>query len=341
MPLYKSKKTVIIFCMVASIIILGFTNISFFIKPSNFPEPVYNFAKDPLQQSKINLGRQLFYDPLLSRDTTISCASCHLSFSGFAHTDHPLSHGIQNRIGIRNALPIFNLAWSKFFMWDGSITNSNTQAFTPITHKDEMDDNLTNVVQKIRNEKKYTFLFKQAFGDTSITSYKIAKALSQFTLSLVSANSKYDKVMRKQNGFTFNSMEQKGYTIFKAACNHCHTEPLFTNHNFENNGLEPNRSVKDWGRMKITKLPSDSLKFKVPSLRNVEVTYPYMHDGRLPNLQMVLYHYTETIYKSQTLSPLLQTKLYLSEEDKNCLIAFLKTLTDEEFLNNPKFQSPN
>jgi cytochrome c peroxidase len=143
--------------------------------------------------------------------------------------------------------------------------------------------------------------------------------------------------MRKEPGVTFNQYEEKGLALFRKHCASCHTEPLFTNGGFENNGLAPDSIFKDGGRIKITRQKTDSLKFKVPSLRNIEVSYPYMHDGRYRNLQMVLFHYTNAITQSETLSPKLKKGLNLTEDDKNSLIAFLKTLTDEEFLHDKRF----
>lgn len=309
-----------------------------FVIPKGWQQPEYDFSHNPLSKEKIALGKSLFYDPVLSKDNTISCASCHLSYTAFAHTDHALSHGIDNRIGIRNAPALSNLAWSKSFMWDGAIHHLDVQALAPITNADEMGETMQHVVTKLQQTKPYPQLFFKAFGDNLITGEHTLKAISQFLLTLVSANSKYDKVMRKERGYMFNEHEVKGYSIFKAHCNSCHAEPLFTNNDFENNGLKPDSALHDIGRMKITQNRDDSLKFKVPSLRNIELTYPYMHDGRFSNLAMVLFHYTEDIHASPTLSNKLKAKIVLTENDKNNLVAFLKTLTDEEFAANPRFQ---
>ncbi|MBL7815024.1 MAG: c-type cytochrome [Saprospiraceae bacterium] len=307
-----------------------------FSVPQGFPKPVYDFTKNPLTIEKVELGRRLFYEPLLSRDGTISCASCHLSYTGFTHIDHSLSHGIDNRIGTRNSLALVNLAWNKTFMWDGAVNHLDMQALAPLSSRDEMDENMAHVVQKLQQSNRYPRFFQQAFGDSSVTGERILKVISQFMLTLVSANAKYDKVMR--NEASFNEYEAKGYELFKKHCASCHTEPLFTHSGFENNGLKPDSILNDKGRMTITGRKEDSLLFKVPTLRNIEVTYPYMHDGRLPNLQMVLYHYTEGVYQSSTLAKQLRLKMPLSEEDKVNIIAFLHTLTDETFLRNPKFQ---
>lgn len=315
-----------------------FTTPLYFKVPENWPKPVYDFSKNPLTEEGFQLGKNLFYDPILSRDKTISCASCHLQNTGFTHVDHDVSHGIDGRIGTRNSLALVNLAWTKNFMWDGGVNNLEVQPINPITNPLEMDEKLENVVAKLQQSPKYRSLFSKAFGDDKVTTQRILKALAQFTIMLTSSDSKYDKVMRHE--LSFSDGEQKGYQLFKANCASCHTEPLFTSEKFENNGLKPDEYFKDGGRIKITKNNKDSLRFKVPSLRNIELTYPYMHDGSIKNLSMVLFHYTDDIYKSPTLSKQLTKKIIMNEEDKNNMILFLKTLTDEKFVTNPRFKFP-
>jgi cytochrome c peroxidase len=322
---------------------LAFTLVTdiYFTIPKDWPSPIYDFAQNPLTKEKIQLGRALFNDPILSKDNTISCSSCHLSHTAFTHIDHQLSHGIQNRIGTRNASSLLNLAWNKSFMWDGAINNLDMQSLAPISHHDEMDETLENVVLKLQKSKHYPKAFQRAFQDSTVTGEHLLKSISQFMLTLVSSESKYDKVTRKEFGASFTESEAKGYQLFKKNCSTCHTEPLFTNYSFQNNGLEPDTTLNDIGRARITKNPQDSLKFKVPTLRNIEMTYPYMHDGRFKSLQMVLFHYTENIHNSPTLANQLKTKIILSELDKNNLVDFLKTLTDDDFLHNPNFQYLN
>ncbi len=332
------KKLIIISFLVICIAAFKSINDELFYIPKNFPKPVYDFADNSLTKEKIKLGKALFYDPILSKDNTISCSSCHLSNTAFTHTDHDLSHGIQNRIGTRNAPTLINLAWNKSFMWDGGIHHLDMQALAPITNPDEMDETIENVVAKLQQNKKYRKLFYDAFNDSIVTGEHTLKSISQFLVTLVSADSKYDKVMRKEQGISFTEHEQKGYELFKTNCSSCHKEPLFTNNEFENNGLQPDSTLHDGGRMRITKNVADSLKFKVPTLRNIELTYPYMHDGRFKNLQMVLFHYTEDIHPSPTLSNQLKTKITLGEKEKGYLIDFLKTLTDEDFIQNKKHQ---
>ena len=309
-----------------------------FIIPPNWPAPHYDFSKNPLTAEKVMLGRALFYDPVLSRDSTISCASCHSPFTAFAHVDHALSHGMDNKIGNRNAPALMNLAWSGAFMWDGAINHLDMQPLAPISNKDEMNEEIGHVISKLQHSKIYPSLFYKAFGDSIITSEHQLKAISQFLLTVVSANSKYDSVMRSET--TFTSQEKNGYKLFQENCSSCHKEPLFTTFQFENNGLSVDTTLLDLGRMKVTQRPDDSLKFKVPTLRNIEFTYPYMHDGRFKRLSEVLNHYSTGIQPSKTLSKQLLKPLALVSNDRVDIIAFLLTLTDKEFLFNPKYSYP-
>jgi cytochrome c peroxidase len=215
----------------------------FFNPPDYFPKPVYDFQQNPLDSNKIELGRTLFYDPILSADNTISCASCHSPFNAFAHTDHDLSHGIFDSIGNRNAPALFNLAWQKTFMWDGAINHLDMQALAPISHPSEMGSNINEVIKKLNESKAYKELFLNAFQDSTISTSKILKALSQFQLTLVSANAKYDRV--KMGKEVFTEQEKNGYQLFKKNCASCHSEPLFSNYNFENNGLPIDPTLND------------------------------------------------------------------------------------------------
>ncbi len=309
-----------------------------FTIPKGWPKPAYDFKKNPLSENKIALGRILFYDPILSKDSTISCNSCHSQYSAFTHIDHNLSHGIAGRIGTRNSPALLNLAWGKNYMWDGSVRQLDAQALSPITNPLEMDEDIDHVVKKLQATNGYSTLFYKAFGDSSITGERILKSLSQFMLTLVSANSKYDRVKRGED--TFTTSETNGYAVYKKNCSSCHTEPLFTNNQFENNGLYINPDLNDHGRVKISHNPLDSFKFKVPSLRNVEYSYPYMHDGRFKTLGLVINNYLRGIQESKTLSPELRKGMYFSTDDKADLIQFLFTLTDKDFLHNPNFAEP-
>ena len=327
-------KSMLLLFLVGFAVVFDSTKVAF-NTPTHFPEPIYNFDKNPLTNAKINLGRALFYDGLLSKDGTISCASCHSPYNAFAHTDHDLSHGINNNIGTRNAPALFNLAWQNSFMWDGAINHLDVQALAPISHPDEMGEDLIEVIAKLTRSKIYSKLFEKAFQDDEITGEHTLKALSTFQLALVSANAKYDKVKLGRTNFT--NQELKGYSIYKSLCSDCHKEPLFSSYNFENNGLFVDTTLNDFGKGSISKQPSDSLKFKVPSLRNLSYTYPYMHDGRFQTIKEVLKHYSGNKFQSKTLSEKLKKPYDLSGNKKADLTAFLLTLNDSSFV----FKSEN
>lgn len=306
--------------------------------PKYFPKPVYQFEQNQSNDLKIELGRTLFYDPILSLDNTISCASCHNPYNAFAHVDHNLSHGINDKIGKRNAPVLFNLAWHKSFMWDGAINHLDVQALAPISHPDEMGETMSNVLLKLNRNQIYKQLFYQAYGDSQINTERTLKSISQFLLSLISSNSKYDSMLLGK--IQFNTQEQNGYRLFKLHCNFCHKEPLFSDFSFKNNGLSLDTSLNDFGRYSISLLPNDSFKFKVPTLRNVEFSYPYMHDGRFKTLAQVMNHYNSIDLKNKKISTELQRNLNLSSNEKVDIIAFLRTLTDKKFLFNPQHAYP-
>lgn len=309
----------------------------YFDVPKGWPKPHYDFSSNPLSEEGFQLGRKLFYDPILSRDNTISCANCHLQATGFTHVDHDLSHGIDGKIGTRNALALINLAWSKNFMWDGGVNHLEVQPLNPITSPLEMDESLDHVVQKLQEHPDYPTLFRNAFGSDRITGQLTLKALAQFVVMLTSTHSKYDKMIRNEVRFT--EQEQNGYELFKKHCSSCHREPLFASDRFENNGLTVDPTLNDYGRLKITGEKEDSLRFKVPTLRNIQFTFPYMHDGRFKTLTEVIKHYN-SLDGNKLLPKELQQPMHLSDNDRVDLVAFLKTLTDTEFLYNPKYGYP-
>lgn len=332
------KKTTVILIMI-SLVVMAFRTVQLiFPATAHFPEPVYNFEKNPLSAEKIELGRALFYDPILSRDSSTSCSSCHSSFNAFAHIDHDLSHGINDRIGTRNAPALMNLAWQTSMMWDGAVNHIDVQPLAPITNMKEMDETIEQVLVKLQRSSLYASLFAKAFGENQITGQNVLLAIAQFQLTLVSSNSKYDSV--KLGKAVFSDQESKGYALFRANCNSCHTEPLFSNYDFRNNGLPVDTTLNDVGRFAITHMAKDSFLFKTPTLRNVEYTYPYMHDGRFHKLQEVLNHYTKGIVHYPTLSNELKNPIVLSSNDKIDLIAFLLTLSDKTFVFNTDYSYP-
>jgi cytochrome c peroxidase len=306
--------------------------------PPGFPEPVYDFSKNPPTQEGFDLGRKLFYDGKLSKDGNFPCASCHQQFAGFATLDHDLSHGFNNQFTTRNAPGLFNLVWHDGMHWDGGINNLEVQPLAPITATNEMAEDINAVVEKLKQDEEYRRMFAAAFGDENINSQRMLLSLTQFMGMMVSANSKYDKMKRGEA--TFNSNEQAGYEIFKKKCVSCHTEPMFTDFSFRNTGIPLNATIRDYGRMRITNRSADSLKFKVPSLRNVFLTFPYGHDGRFTSIGSMLDHYNSGVKKSASVDPLVANGIPINFDERYYLVQFLGTLTDSAFINDKRFSQP-
>jgi cytochrome c peroxidase len=308
--------------------------------PANFPEPFYDLSANPLTEEGIALGKMLFYDAALSRNNTISCGFCHQQPTAFTHHGHDLSHGIDDKLGRRNSLPIQNLVWYKHFFWDGGVHNLDLVPLNPIGNIVEMDEDPETIIEKLREQQKYKDQFSTAFGADEINSTRLLQALSQFMATMISANSRYDK-FRRNEGVNLTTDELEGYEIFKERCATCHATDLFTDQSFRNNGFSsPADILKDQGREEITLNPQDRGKFKVPSLRNVEYTAPYMHNGKLESLEEVLDFYTAGVQLSPTLDPALnngQLGFSINDDQKKKIIAFLKTLTDEQFLSDSRF----
>jgi len=307
--------------------------------PKDFPKPLYEFKNNVPTPEGFTLGRKLFYDPILSKDSSISCGFCHQRIAAFAHIDHAVSHGINGLLGKRNVPPLQNLIWQKEFMWDGGVNNLEVQPASPLTNPVEMDETFKHVITKLQRSKTYVTMFKSAFGDTIVNSANLLHALAQFTGLMVSSNSRYDKYIRQED--TLSSQEIHGLQLFRNNCAQCHKEPLFTDNSYRNNGIAYDSTFKDSGRIKITGDKKDFMKFRVPSLRNVEMTYPYMHDGRFRNLKQVLDHYTQTYTQASGVDLILVNGISLTEQDKTDIIAFLKTLTDKTFLYDRRFADPN
>ncbi|MFD1818272.1 cytochrome c peroxidase [Pseudarcicella hirudinis] len=312
---------------------------SLFSIPANFPQPVYDLKKNPISSDGFELGKALFYDGILSKDGTISCAECHSQPYGFTHHGHDLSHGINNLKGVRNSLPLQNLAWESEFFWDGGVGDLDFVPIAPIENPVEMDESTGNVLEKLRKTQRYPPMFKKAFGSEEITGAKFLQALSQFMITLVSANSRYDQYIRNE-GEVLTKEELEGMALFRQKCSSCHAGELFTDKSYRNNGLTIQGSM-DVGRYRITENDKDKYKFRVPGLRNVAVTLPYMHDGRFYTLEAVLEHYAEGVQNTVNLDPLLNQNgkrgIQLSKEEQSRIIAFLKTLTDETFLKDKRF----
>ena len=306
-------------------------------KPEGFPQPVYSFQDNPLSKEGFELGRKLFFDTRLSADNMISCGSCHEQKAGFGTFEHDLSHGVFNSHTDRNAPVLFNLAWSTSFHWDGEFTSLKEEAKQPILGHLEMGETFEGINNKIKDDKEYQELFKKVFNSSIMHPEYIVKALSQFTGSLISANSKYDKY--KKGIATFTAQEESGYQIFKANCATCHPEPLFTDYSFRNIGLPIDHHLDDMGRMKVTGKAEDRLKFKVPTLRNTYISSNYMHDGRFGTLQQCINHYRTNVQTSATLDPLLTNGITLTNAQSDDLALFLRALTDSTFIQDPRFKT--
>lgn len=305
-----------------------------FAVPDGWPQPKYNFENNALTNEGFRLGRKLFYDTRLSRDGTISCGSCHQSVAAYAHADHDLSHGIAGLLGTRNSTPIFNLNWHPSFFWDGGVNHLESQPINPIQNPVEMDETLDNIIAKVSADPAYRQMFRDAWGDETVNTQRIFKSLAQFMGPMVSANSKYDQY--KNGKATFTAAEQAGLQVFNTHCQGCHTPPLFSNFEFINNGLPPT-SVNDSGRGHITKEAPDLYKFKVPTLRNIGYSGPYMHDGRFKTIDAVLNHYATGIQQSPTLDDRLKNGIQLNPQEREDLKAFLSTLDDESFIMDKRF----
>ncbi|MCS7027967.1 MAG: c-type cytochrome [Bacteroidia bacterium] len=303
--------------------------------PPGFPIPRIP-ADNPLTAEKVELGRKLFYDPQLSNARTISCASCHIPEYAFADTAR-FSRGDKGQIGKRNAPSLANVAYQTELFWDGANPSLEKQILAVLLNHDEFDIEITEVENRIRADESYKPLFQAAFnGVINITT--ITQAIASFERTLISGNSKYDKYLRGQA--TLTPSELNGMRLFfdeKGECFHCHNGFNFTNFKYHNTGLDS--ITIDEGRYRTTGIEEDKGKFKTPSLRNVALTAPYMHDGRFKTLEEVIEHYNRGgknhPYKDGDIFP-----LNLTEQEKKDIVNFLKTLTDEEFINNPAFKRP-
>lgn len=313
---------------------------------TRFPRPALPLD-NPLLTERVILGKKLFHDTQLSKNNNISCASCHQQQHAFTDP-RPLSKGTHGKNSTRHSMPLFNLAWKSSFHWDGQAPSLRSQTFLPTSNHLEMDQDLNHLTEKLNTDPTYQILFKKAFSsptpDQTITPEKISLALENFLLTLTSHDSKFDQAANGKT--TLTEQEQQGMTLFftehdprsdrrGADCFHCHGGANFSNHQFHNNGLAPNIKPTDLGRFLITKNPADKNKFATPSLRNIALTAPYMHDGRFQTLEQVIDHYSNPIPNSPTLDPNLakhpKTGLGLNQQEKAALLSFLKTLTDPKF----------
>lgn len=317
------------------------------IPPGLPPMEQFIPADNPMTVEGVALGRKLFYEPMLSDDNSQSCSSCHVQENGFAEL-RQFSEGIDGSIGNRNAMPIINLGWNQFgFFWDGREETLESQALKPVTNPIEMNTTWPEVEAKLNAGEEYQTLFKEAFNVDYIDSLTVAKALAQFERTLISGNSRFDKWYNRQE-IQLTEQETRGFVLYngeEADCFHCHgLGGLITNNQYSNNGMD--QVFLDEGRYLVTGLETDKGKFRVPTLRNIAVTAPYMHDGRFFTLEQVIEHYSEHVDgASPNLDPNMELVgnggAQLTPAEKADLLAFLRTFTDEEFLTNPDFSNPN
>lgn len=356
----KNKKLIVIFSVLAAVIVINSCKKEpketpdepYILDTGTFPKP--DIASDnPLTREGVKLGRMLFYEKMLSRTNTQSCASCHMQQFAFNDTAQ-FSLGVKNLPGKRNAMSVVNMAWNtNEFFWDGRSHLLRHQSLKPIQDPLEMDETLHNIVTKLQANETYRQQFRRAFGTTNIDTLLISKALEQFMNAIVSNRSKYDDYLAGKA--TLTPQEERGRFLFfteynpafpaasGADCQHCHGGANFENDQYMNNGIDDDASFTDVGREGVTGLARDKARFKVPSLRNVGLTAPYMHDGRFRTLEEVVDHYN-LVKNSVTLDPSFQQQLpgglQLSASDKSALVAFLHTLTDQHLVTNPEYASP-
>ncbi len=319
-----------------------------------------------LTQQGVELGRMLFYDPILSKDSTVSCASCHGQTFGFTDHGNQFSQGVEGQQGARNAMSLINLAWNDRFFWDGRSPSLEDQALQPVPDPVEMHLPWEEAITRLMRHRDYRIAFYEAFGSQTIDRQLVVNAIAQFELTLISNNSLYDKGITPGSGVFLDDLEGDvflGMQLFfglpgyeeRGECYHCHgtnSTNLFTNNSFDNNGLDFAETLNDFsdlGLGKVTGQADDNGKFKIPSLRNIELTAPYMHDGRFQTLEEVVEHYNSGVKYAPNLGAILATRidddkqytgLGLTEEEKAALVAFLKALTDTAFVNNPAFSNP-
>ena len=323
--------------------------------PSHFPDMEIPYD-NPMTAEGVQLGRFLFYEKKLSGNNSMSCANCHQLENAFAENQQ-YSTGIEGVSGSRNSMPLFNLGWEEFFTWDGSKNTLESQILEPVPNPIEMHQDWKSATDKLNSDVIYRNRFFRAFGEEGIDSIKVAKAIAQFLRTIISSSSKYDVMYKFEYGIPLTNTEFEllesvepeqwaGYDLFKslngADCFHCHSGPLMRVKKFSNNGLD--ESFSDLGRAIITESADDAGKFKVPTLRNIELTAPYMHDGRFNTLDEVIEHYSSGIHLSPTIDPLIefanQGGVQLDAQEKFLLKKFLLTLTDTVFIKNPNFRDP-
>jgi len=308
--------------------------VNMIVVPSGFPD--ISFPEDNLYSyQRWLLGKKLFFENDLSRDQTINCASCHKQEYAFAD-NVSFSPGVDNAAGVRNASTLTNVAYNPYFLSEGGTATLETQIAIPIQEHNEFDFNIVLVAERLNLKNELVVLSQSAYG-RDIDPFVITRSIATYERSILSGNSAYDKYHFQNNTSALNESELNGMALFngEAKCNACHNDFNFTNYSFENNGLY--EVYEDSGRFRLTELEEDIAKFKVPTLRNVELSSPYMHDGSVNSLENVVEHYSTGIIDHPNKNPILEN-LNLSEIEKVDLVNFLKSLSDYDFINETKFK---
>lgn len=301
--------------------------------PEGFPAVNNGVSNNKPTKYGVELGEKLFHENKLSGNNTISCASCHNQSHAFAD-NNAKAIGIHGRVGLRNAPPIQNMAFMKFYNWDGSKLRLENQALVPIITPEEMNSSIVEVMEKLKAVHEYRELFRKAFGDEGITPDRIYQSLAQYQYTLISANSKYDKVKRKE-GEVFTENELRGYHVFQQKCESCHSTELFTDQTFRNIGFPLNPDIEEAGRARVTGDLADLSSFRVPSLRNAEYTAPYGSFGQFSTLRDLLDYLDNGVLDADNLDPILKendNRIPLTEQEKEDIISFIKTLSDSKFI---------
>jgi len=310
--------------------------------PDNLGKHLPQNERNPITKKGVALGKKIFFDQRFSSNDKVSCATCHQPEKAFTDGLVLSNLGVSGKLLLRNTPTLANIAWAQGLFWDGGALNLESLSFGPLTHADEMNNDLDSLVEWLSNDPEYNHLFKEAFPDLEVSSASISRALAQFQRTIISANSKYDKYIRGDKN-QFSLVEKKGHQLFIQHCSHCHQPGHFTDYNYHNNGIDSifnDHSFEEifMGRYRISRAHEDIGKYKTPTLRNIALTAPYMHDGRFLTLERVLQHYANGIKHSKTLSPILkkegQLGIPLSAQEQSEIIEFLHTLTDEEFINS-------
>ena len=321
-----------------------------FTVPENLGTVLPSPDRNPLTVEGVELGRALFYDPILSGNNQVSCNTCHKQELAFSDGDQISTAGVSGNPLLRHTPALINLAWMDGYFWDGGGFDLESQAYGPLAHVDELDQNLQELEQELADHPDYPQMFTSAFPEDGLTMPNLVRALAQFQRTLVSADSRYDRHIRQEEGGILTSIEQLGFELFKKKkCANCHEPDFFTDQSYRNNGLDDtfpeDHERLAWGRARITFDPADIGKYKVPTLRNIAITAPYMHDARFMTLTEVLDHYRFHLVESDTVDEELRRDdgslgIDMSDEERDLIIAFLKTLNDDEFLSKNAFSDP-